>query len=216
MSEQQPQVSTMAGKLVEHQRHFEAMSTDERQWVITNTVAAIALFVTSVKNRVNGTVAEAKKLLEFLFAFTTVAVKKFVAKDNFVEGKTINGVSIAWLGENFKKHLLIMTEDDVKKVELKVHKLLTSATDLPQEGNPGIIPELNGWHRTMLSHFFQLLSHKQQVEDYSWVVAYICDDDGVRWAVYACWYSGNDGWLVSARSVALPFSWNAGRQFLSR
>lgn len=216
MSEQQPQVSKMTGALVEHQRGFEVMSTDERQWVITNTIAAIAIIADAIKTRVTGATVEAKKLLESIFVFTTVAVKKFVAKDNFVEGKTTNDVSIAWLEDNFKKYLLPKIETDVGKTKLKVHKLLSPATDLPQEGNPGIIPELNGWHRTMLAHLFQLLAHKQQKEDYSWIISYICDDEGTLWAVSAGWSTDSVGWNVRARSVECPYKWHAARQVVSR
>ncbi len=155
-----------------------------------------------------------KKLLEFLFSFNAKAVERFVAKEKFVEGKTTDDVSISWLGENFKKNFLGKIERNVKPAELKVQKLLETATDLPQEDEPGIIPELAGKHRTFLAHFFQLLAYKQQQQDYSWLIGYICDENGVLWTVFAHWRG--DGWNVEAYSVGRPSRWVAGHRVLSR
>ncbi len=55
MSEQQ--VAKLAGAIVEHQRHFNSMSTDDRQWAIQNTVDAIKLFAESVGRR-NSVIAQ--------------------------------------------------------------------------------------------------------------------------------------------------------------
>ena len=49
MSEQQS--SKLVSSLVEHQRYFSEMSTEDRQWAIQNTKDAIVLFVEAVKNR---------------------------------------------------------------------------------------------------------------------------------------------------------------------
>ncbi len=61
MAEQLPQVSKLAGTLVEHQRHFEELLTAERQWVIYNAPAAIELFVSVVKRRDGGGLREQRK-----------------------------------------------------------------------------------------------------------------------------------------------------------
>ena len=53
MSEQQ--ISKLAGSLVEHQRYFSEMPTEDRQWTIQHTKDAIALFVEVVKNRERAT-----------------------------------------------------------------------------------------------------------------------------------------------------------------
>lgn len=216
MSEQQPQVSKMAGMLVEHQRAFEVMSTEDRQWVIQHTVAAIALFAGAVKNRVPNTVAEVKKLLQFLFCLDAKAMKKFIVKEKFVEGKTVDGVSIAWLGGNFKKNHLGKIEEDIPDAELKVQKLLQCARDLPRDDEPGIIPELNGRQETTHAHFFQLLAHKQRMKDFSWIVGYIADENDVLSAVNANWSSDRGGWRVESRSVESPRRWRAVDQVVSR
>lgn len=60
MSEQQNQISVLAGALTTHQRHFGKMPTEDRQWAIQNTEAAISLFAEAVKNR--AAPAEAKSI----------------------------------------------------------------------------------------------------------------------------------------------------------
>ena len=60
MSEQQNQISVLAGALVTHQRRFSKMPTEDRQWAIQNTEEAIGLFAEAVKNR-NGKATEMKE-----------------------------------------------------------------------------------------------------------------------------------------------------------
>ncbi len=45
------QIPQLAGELVKHQRHFNSLSVEDAQWAIQNTVTAIDLFVSAVKNR---------------------------------------------------------------------------------------------------------------------------------------------------------------------
>src|SRR3989344_4118768 len=47
------QIAEMVGNLVRHQHHFEAMSTEDGQWVARNCETAIGLFIEAVKNRNN-------------------------------------------------------------------------------------------------------------------------------------------------------------------
>lgn len=213
---EQRKCKKLVAVLVEHQESFGIMSDKNCQWAIQNPKDAVALFVNAVENRAISAVAEAKKLLQFLFSFSAKAIEKFVAKEKFVEGKTIDGVSIAWLGENFKKNFLGKTEKSVETAELKVHALLEDARDLPKDDEPGIIPELAGKHEINLAHFHQLLAHKQQRKDFSWVVGYILDGNDVLWAVLARWDAGSDGWNVEAHSIEDPDRWNAGDQVVSR
>ncbi|MCX6787157.1 MAG: hypothetical protein NTY93_01370 [Candidatus Kaiserbacteria bacterium] len=203
--EVQPQVGKMLGQLIEHQQHFSVMPTEDREWVIRNTPSAISFFAEAVKNR---------KLLQFLFLFSARAVNKFVAKDNFVEGKTVNDVSIAWLGEDFKNIFLGKIEKNVEAAELKVHKLFKAARSLSKEDESGIIPKLDGKHEIKLAHFFQLLAYKQQIKDFTaWVVGYILDENGNLSAVYAYWSGG--GWCVDVYSIKASRRWETGTRFVS-
>lgn len=211
MSERQ--ITEVVGNLVRHQHHFGVMSTEDRQWIINNTAAAIEIFAQAVKNRV---AKEVKKLLQFVGTFAAKAVERFVAREKFVEGKTVDDVSIAWLEGNFKTNFLGKIEEGVEAAELKLHKLLEAARDLPKDDEPGIIPELAGKHETKLCQFFQLLAHKQRTKDFTWLVGYIADENGIVWAVRATWDAGLGGWYVGAGSVADPHGWLVGHRVLSR
>lgn len=156
------------------------------------------------------------KLLKPIATFQTLAVEEFIANENFVEGKTVNGVSTVRLGENFKKNFLGKVEKSVEAVELKIYSLIKAAHDLPKNDEPGIISELGGKHEIMLAHFFQLLAYKQQKGDYSWTVGYICDEQNVFWAVGASWYSGGVGSYVEAYLVEYPGRWDVVYQVVSR
>lgn len=204
MSEQQNQISKLAGALTEHQRHFGAMATEDRQWVIRNTVAAIALFVEAVKLR--GEV-EAKKLLTFLRTVSFPAADNFVAAEKFREGETVDGIRVAWLGDNFKTFFLKKVEKSISALEMREYKLDTESHD------PAIITELGGEERveSFLAHFWEFLKTADQT---LWHVRYIRGVNGVLWAVSACWRS--DGLFVGAYSLSYPRDWNAGPRFLSR
>lgn len=217
MSEKQEvpnQIGKMLGQLIEHQQHFNVMSTEDREWVTRNTPSAIALFAEVVKNRAG---AKVNKLLRYLFDFITEAVEEFVVKNKFIEGKTTDGVSIVSLGENFKKNFSGKIERNVEAVGLlKIHKLLEPARNLPKEDEPGIISELDGRHETMLAHFFQLLAYKQRTGDYTWTIAYIRDENGNLWSVHAQWvYTYFQGWVVDAISVKNQNKWYACAQVVS-
>ena len=213
MTEQQrPQLLTLIARITEFANAFLVLSGDDMQWIIQNTKQAISLFCEAVKNRIAKT---GEKLLEFVSTMQIEAIDRFVAREKFQEGKTIDGVTIAWLGPNFKKHYLGKVEGVCQAAELKLYKLLTSATDLPREDRPGIIPELAGRHEIKLGQFHRILAHKQRTKDFTWIVAYIIGEDGcVLGAVSAGW--DDDGWYIEADSVARPGPWSVGYEIVSR
>lgn len=157
-----------------------------------------------------------KSPLKRLFVFPARAAGRFVVGDNFVEGKTTNGVRIAWLGDYFKKYLLPKVEGEVEKQKLIIWKLSYPATDLPQEDEPGVIQELHGRHRTMLAHYSQLLAHKQRMKDFGWLIGYTDDINGCMLAVRSYWRAENDGWGVEAGPIGFPHRWDTDRQIVSR
>ena len=203
MSERQ--ISELAGALTRHQNHFSKMSTDDRQWAIQNTEAAVDLFASAVKNRAGNVV---KKLLDFVTTVRIVGIASFVAKKKFVEGKMTDGIRVGWLSDNFEKHLLPKIEkNDVAAEELTVHKLLTASRD------PAIITALGGEENVeiTLGQFWEFLKTADQKFYY---VAYIRDTEDVLWAVFAVWLG--DGLHVGALSLGSPDGWLAGHRFLSR
>lgn len=157
----------------------------------------------------------AKKLLQVLYSFETKEIKKFVASQKFVQGRTIDGVSIGSFDSEFMLGFLDKIEKNVKVVKLKVHKLLVAAIDLPREREElAIIPELAGKHGMMLAHFFQLLALKQQKKDYTPIRAYVRWKDGtIASAVSVHW--DPSGWRLRAYPINLDRRWDAGNQVAS-
>lgn len=204
MAEQQN--SKLAGVLVEHQRHFSALSTEDAQWTIQNTVDAIAIFCDAVKNRA---MKVTEKLLESVASFKVPGAKEFVAKKRFVVDTSENArVRISWLGGNFNAKFLPKTERNIVEAELKLSKLRTASLD------PPIITEMGERAEISLCDFYETLAHKQAIRDFTWVVGYVRDIEGILWAVSAFWY--DDGWGVEAYSVGNPDGWHAGGEFVSR
>ncbi|MEX2405065.1 MAG: hypothetical protein WD579_00515 [Candidatus Paceibacterota bacterium] len=161
---------------------------------------------------------EKPRILEFFSTTTARGAKEFIAKDNFREGKETDGVSIIWLGSNFKSHFLGKIEENVEDTELKIHRLREYSRDIP------IIHELGGEEivETSLSHLWSLLKRQGQGEDGDLLtngyanIFYIRDSQGVLWAVRALWFSGRRGWYVEAYSIEYPSRWDGGYQVFSR
>ena len=183
MSERQ--ISELAGALTRHQHHFGQMPTDDRQWIIQNTEAAIGLFAAAVKNRV---VAPVKQLLERLSASVAVpAVKDFTAKEHFVVDTSKKAkVKISYLGNNLKKNFLPKVEsDEVAAEELAINKLLEYAYD------PAIITALGGEAKVEISlgQFFAAFAKQPNGEKGALLtngyanIGYVRDIEGVLWAV---------------------------------
>jgi hypothetical protein len=149
---------------------------------------------------------ETKKLLKFLWSVSLPAVATFVASDKFREGKTVDGVKVAWLGQNFKTHFSKKVEKNVPALEAREHELVTGSKD------PAIITEFGGEGKveTTLAHFWEFL----KVNRSGWHVRYIRDVDGVLWAVDGSWLGG--GLSVEAYSLDGPLGWGADGRFLSR
>lgn len=204
MSEQQNQISKLAGVLTEHQRYFGEMSSNDRQWVIQNTVSAIAIFVEAVKNRA---ATEVKKLLKFIRPVSLPAIGRFVAAEKFREGETVDGIRVAWLGSNFKTNFLKKKEGAVPALEMREHELTTRSRD------PAIITELGGEENieTTLGQFWEFLKTADRTLVH---VRHIRDENGVLWAVGGLWH--DDGLGVAAFSLFNPTDWSAGLRFLSR
>ena len=185
---EQRKIPKLAGVIVEHQEHFAALSDEDAQWAIQNTVFAIGYFCDALKNRAHKAV---KNLFEFVCAFRTPGAKEFVAKKKFVRDTSESArVRISLLGETFNRVMLPLVERDVPEEDLKLQKLLKYSYDLPQdEENLGTIAGLGGVQKARISlcAFYETLAHKQAARDFSWVVGYVQDDNFVLWAGHAYW-----------------------------
>ena len=163
----------------------------------------------------NGAKTAVEKLLNYVTSIKVGDVSRFVAKDFFKEGKTVDGVKIAWLGDNFKKFFLPKVEENVTAAEIRVQKLAKPSKDL---GIRAEIGEEN--EEAQLAHLWQCLKLQGEGGEGAlltngWAnIFYIRDHEGNLWAVNACWFG--DGWRVHAVSVGNPDGWDAGRQVCSR
>lgn len=215
MTEQQ--IPKLLAVLVEHQKHFEPLSNEEAQLVITNGVAAIAVFVAAIK------VAYAKtiQLLEFLGIVTLApTTEKFIAVEKFVYDISAEAkVKISCFGDNFSAWFLAnggKIEDPISEQTLRYAKLKQSSLDAP------IIAELGGEAKaeTTLQEIYGLMSKQARGEagallNNGWAnIFYVRDKNGVLRAVGVGW--DGDGWHVGAHSVEYPSRWFDGYQVFSR
>jgi hypothetical protein len=207
------QIPKLAGAIVEHQSDFAALSTEDAQWVITETKSAIALFVEAVKNRAK---TAATKLLEFVTTVTVPAVSKFVAADHFKRGETVDGVK-CYLWDNFREHFLGKIEKNVAGCDIRVHKLLRSSRDLGIRSEIGEDKE-----ETKLANLWSLLKLQGKGEKGALLtngyanIFYVRDTEDMLWAVGARWRAGYRGWYLYANSVEYPREWFAGFRVCSR
>lgn len=187
-----------------------------------NKIGGEDAFMRLLAGELNIVPAEPKKLLEFVTTTSVAAVESFKASDNFKVDTKKTAVRIAWIGDNFKEYFLDKIEGASEAADIKVHKLLRTARDLPKNDEPGIIPELADQHEITLGQLFSLLQKQGKGETGSLLVneyaniAYIRDINGILWAVSARWNSRSVGWLVEADSVEYPDGWRGGRQVFSR
>ena len=160
--------------------------------------------------------ADPKKLLRLMSTENVAAIESFKAGDHFKVDTKKAAVRIAWIGDNFKANFLGLSEGACESADLKTHKLLQSSLDAP------IITELADKCEITLGQFFALLSKQGKGESgplltNGWAnIAYIRDDEGNLWAVYAHWSAGRSGWNVEASSVEYPSGWDDGYQVMSR
>jgi|GEM_PF-757151 len=156
------------------------------------------------------------KLLKSITTIEVASIASFIANKKFREGKTTDGVKIAWLGSNVKENFLGKTEADVARAILRIQKLKENSLDTP------ILTELGDTAETALAQLWELLKKqgsgkKGKLLVDGWAnIAYIRDKNNVLWAVHAFWNSDHVGWVVEASSVGNPIRWSTDVQFVSR
>jgi len=208
------QISTMTGRLVEHQSEFRGLSTKNAQWVIQNPKDAVALFVEAVQKRELTT----SILLKFLNTVKIPATtEKFVAKDHCVVDTSDSApVKISYLGNNFEEWFSGKIEEPIGETILRCQELRKNSTD------DSIINKLGGEARaeTTLAEMSALMERQPNGKKGTLLISgyanifYIRDINGVLRAVDCDWFG--DGWYVCAYSVDAPNGWGDGDQVFSR
>ena len=145
-----------------------------------------------------------KPLLKFVRSVSVPAVENFIAAEAFGDGNSA-GLKF-WMNDNFRNNFLGKAVSNVPAGELNIRELTEASLDAPIRKE--LTPELE---ETKLPHFYELLKARS-----GWFVAYIKDDKGNLWAVYADWNVDDREWDVYADSVTDPRAWDAGRQVVSR
>lgn len=138
---------------------------------------------------------------------------KFVCKQSFTKDNA--KVKFSYIDERLLK-LFGNVKEDVPAGELAVHTLLCRNHD------PEIMVALGPQAKrfTKLGQFYMTLESQGLGQEGSLIVngyaniAYILDENGAPWVVYAYWHS--DGWRVRVYSVAFQSTWDAGSQALSQ
>lgn len=157
-------------------------------------------------------------VLEFL---GTVAIpartERFFAKEKFVVNvKPTAPVKIDLIGDNFTQWFGGKIEDPMTQQALRYAKLRQSSVDGP------IVAELGGeaTAETTLAEIYALMEQQPNGEHgilltngYANII-YVRDINGVLRAVHVRW--DDDGWLVSADSVDVPYEWSDGSRVFSR
>ncbi|MEK7496691.1 MAG: hypothetical protein AAB657_02175 [Patescibacteria group bacterium] len=171
-------------------------------------------FITKQEVILADSVTQAEKLLEVLGAVTLGAVKKFIANDYFKVGD-INGIKIAWIGNNFKEQFVPKVEENVIESIIRYFRLKKGITD------PFIIAELGLNYTTTLAHMWELIKLQGYGQKFGPLLVdgkansfYIPDVNGIIWTVNANWDGG--GWHFGAYSLGRPDEWNDDRQVLGR
>ncbi|MFM2330623.1 MAG: hypothetical protein RLZZ26_130 [Candidatus Parcubacteria bacterium] len=175
---------------------FDGLSAEDCEWV-TNSVN-----MQSMAGRFMADVKRARlKRLQFVQHVPSPAVSEFVTAEKFCEGKTIDGIKIVRLGENFKQHLLKKVETAVPERTLQEHRLVVVSRDTE------IITELGGEQgpETSLAHLWASLASAVHSQ---WLLRYVRDAEGVLWSVNAYWREGGLD-IEASRPERLVGGWRA-------
>jgi len=205
------QIPVIAARVVEYQKEFSSLPTEDSQWFINHTKEAIALCVSAITNRVKETVQAAVTLLSAVIATFTVSAttEKFFAKDKFkVDTSKEAKVKISSLGDNFAKWFLGKIEDPFVGSNLAKRRLERNALDGP------IIAELGGEEKAEITLTeLYIMMEDGELDKNEWHLGYIRDVNSTLRAVDVHWDDG--GWYVNANSVKNLREWRAGRRVFS-
>jgi hypothetical protein len=156
----------------------------------------------------------ASALLDFIASIAVPGIERFSAADHFQEHQPPLQLPTAWLGDNFRKHFLNVTEVHVPAETLDVYRLRRSAYD------DDIAAAAGGQRETKLYDVWTLINCQSQgkidllLTDGTPNFFYVRDSAGAIWAVDAVW--GGAGWEIGASPLRDPRPWGRGRQVILR
>jgi hypothetical protein len=209
------QTSILVGRFVEHQNHFNPLSTQDAQWAIQNPKDAVALCVTAIKSRNNGILKTEQRTYRILRPVTPKLIEShpFKADETFFNKKS--GVKMVPHGDNFTSWFAGKVEEDVPEGELQPLTLTQNAYDNE------IIADLGGEEKAevTLAEVWRLMERQANGREGALLtngranIFYVRDVNGVLRTVSVCW--GDGGWFAGADALD-DDGWRGGRQVFSR
>jgi hypothetical protein len=208
------QTAILVGRFVEHQNHFNPLSTEDAQWAIQNPKDAVALCVTAIKSRNNGTpkTERAYRILRPV-ASKPAETLPFKADETFFNKKA--DMKMIEDGSNFKSWFGGKVEEDVPEGELQPLALMQNAYDRE------IIADLGGEAKAevTLAEIWQLMERQANGQEGALLtngyanIFYVRDVNGVLRAVDVDW--DGDGWFAGADALD-AYRWIVVRRVFSR
>lgn len=118
-------------------------------------------------------------------------------------------VKISYLGDNLKEWFGDMEIPAMAPCEINISKLTKNSLNKP------IMDELGDDCETGLGMVYWGMVTDRWSKD-KWHFTYALDKNGLRRAVYWCWYDEDEGWDVYAIAVDDPGKWSIGHHAVSR
>lgn len=208
------QIPVIAARLVEHQKQFLGLPTDDAQWLMNHTKEAITLCIEAIKNRSKSPRILGDIICNFIVPTT---IEKFVAKDKFkVDISRGAKVKIVNLSSSFEELFLNKIEDPFAGSIINARKLEKSSVD------SFIIQEFGGKEaaKITLTEMYAAMVAQSNGEDGALLtngwrnIFYIEDVIGTLCVASVSWSDG--GWCVDADSVETPIEWEAGYRVFFR
>lgn len=129
-------------------------------------------------------------------------------------GETVDGVTIVWVGEHFRAHLLHVREGPTRATTLCERVLNVEACDFPLRSHnvnkPGIVDELGGPEKIVIT-LGQYWKHLTHADRERWYTCYV-QADRKLYGVHAGWTQG--GLHIESGPVGRSYSWSKGCVFL--
>lgn len=154
-----------------------------------------------------------------LFLGTTVLLDvpplaAFVASEKFCPGETVDVVTVAWVGEHFREHILHVREGPIPATVLCERVLGIEARDNPVKSRhvkqPGVAEELGGPGKLpiTLGQYWWCLT---RADHSRWYVGYVLVD-GVLYGVHAGWMK--EGLHVESGPFGRSYPWAKDSVFI--
>ena len=192
------QTPILVGRFVEHQSYFNPLPTEDAQWAIQNPKDAVALCVTAIKGRTNGTpkTERAYRILRSVTPKPAETTLPFKADETFFNKKS--GVKMTEHGSNFKSWFGGKVEEDVPDGELQALTITQNAYDRE------IIADLGGEAKAevTLAEIWRLMERQANGQEGALLtngyanIFYVRDVNLVLRTVGVGWYGG--GWSAGA------------------